>query len=304
MFVILIFLFVLGLLVGSFLNVVIYRVDTGEGFLLSHSHCPHCNHRLAWYDLIPIVSFVFLRAKCRYCKGNISYQYPLVEAVTGILFVLSFLAVMNEFRLFSLNELEASLLPLFLTRLGFFLFLSSLLVIIAVYDSKQSLILDEFIIAGVLGTLLFYILILVMNGSWLFIERLDLYWGTLFPFRSIDLPQLLIGPLSTLLPVIAGIGAAGFFLFLVFLTAGRGMGGGDVKFAFLLGLILGWPEILLAVFLAFLTGAIVGVMLILRKKKNLKETIPFGPFLALGTLITLFWGRYIVLWYFTQGISL
>ena len=211
---------------------------------------------------------------------------------------------MNEFRLFSLNELEASLLPLFLTRLGFFLFLSSLLVIIAVYDSKQSLILDEFIIAGVLGTLLFYILILVMNGSWLFIERLDLYWGTLFPFRSIDLPQLLIGPLSTLLPVIAGIGAAGFFLFLVFLTAGRGMGGGDVKFAFLLGLILGWPEILLAVFLAFLTGAIVGVMLILRKKKNLKETIPFGPFLALGTLITLFWGRYIVLWYFTQGISL
>ncbi|HKZ34565.1 MAG TPA: prepilin peptidase, partial [Patescibacteria group bacterium] len=108
---ILVSLFILGLLVGSFLNVVICRIDTGEGFLLSHSHCPHCGHRLAWYDLIPLVSFVLLRARCRYCKKNISYQYPLVEAVTGILFIFSFLSVFDEFHLFLVSDIENSLLP-------------------------------------------------------------------------------------------------------------------------------------------------------------------------------------------------
>ena len=215
-----VFLFVLGLVVGSFLNVVIYRLNNGLSPLRGRSFCPRCKHQLAWGDNVPLLSFLLLRGKCRYCHSPISWQYPLVELATGILTVV-------------------------VLHTSFNLLLTYALIAIFVSDLLYYTIPDEIV----------------------------------WPMIGLS---FLISP--NLLP---GLGAAGFFLSLVLLTHSRGMGMGDVKLAGLMGLALGWPKISVAILLAFLTGATVGVILVLMGKKGLKSRIPFGPFLAGATLISL-----------------
>lgn len=221
-----------GLAVGSFLNVLIDRLPRGKNVITGRSLCDHCKKTLRWYELIPLLSWVAQGARCRRCHKKLSWQYPLIELVTGVGFVI--------------------LAP------SYWLIFSSFLVIFMA-DLKYQIIPDSMVIAGVIGAI-------GVNG--------------------------VIGE-----NILAGMGASAFFLFLWFITRGRAMGFGDVKFAFLMGLLLGFRGVIVACYLAFLTGAGVGVILILRGKKGLKSKIAFGPFLVFGTSVALVWGQQIIEWW-------
>lgn len=235
------FLFVFGLCVGSFLNVVVYRLNHNLSPLLGRSFCPQCKKKITWQDNIPLLSFVLLRGKCRFCKKSISLQYPLVELATGVFTV-------------SVFSLQPSVFSLLITYALIALFVS---------DLRYRTIPDK-IVYPAIGLAILY---------------------------SISNFQL---PITNYF--FSGLGAAGFFLCLVLITRGKGMGMGDVKLAGLMGLILGWPKIVVAFYLAFLTGAIAGVILILLGKKRFGEHIPFGPFLTGATWVSLFWGQ--IIWQF------
>lgn len=263
------FIFLIGLAIGSFLNVVIFRLETGEQTVSGRSHCRRCNHILAWHDLIPIASFFMLLGKCRYCKKTLSVQYPLVEFAAGVLFV-SIFGIWNSGFDWNLEFGAWNLIKIF-----YFFFIISALIIIFVYDFRHYIIPDK-IIYPAIGVSLVYLLFKTLDfGHW------NLF-GILNPFLN---------------GLLASVLAGGFFFAIVAITKGAGMGGGDVKLAFLMGLVLGWPNILLALFLAFTIGAICGIILMFLKKKTFKSEIPFGPFLVLGTFIALFWGGEIVKWY-------
>ena len=235
-------IFIFGLAIGSFLNVVIYRLKTNESILIGRSHCPKCGAILKWYDLIPVLSFLIQKGECRYCQKKISFQYPLVEIITGLLFVL----ILSKFGF-----------DLLITY--YLLLITCFLIVIFVYDLRHYLILDKIVFPAII-IILFY--------------------------------QVFIGNfLNTFLSALL---AGGFFLSLVIVSKGKWMGMGDVKFAILMGLILGWPNILLALFLSFLSGAIIGIILIFFGKKGLKSQIPVGPFLTISTIFILFYGNQII----------
>ena len=245
MFVILL-VFIFGLFIGSFLNVLIYRLPRGLGFVKGRSFCPKCKKKISWYDNIPVFSFVFLRGKCRQCRSPISLRYPIVELLTGCLFVL----IINQ-----IGQID-------LIKQILHLVLISGLIVIFFIDLEHRIIPDEIIFPVIF---LFFLFSLISNR------------------------QLLI---TNYLPSALG---AFFFLFLIWaISRGRGMGFGDVKLAFLMGLCLGFPKIIIAFYIAFLTGALSGVILILVKKAKFGQQIAFGPFLALGTFTALIWGEKIL----------
>lgn len=245
------FIFILGSAVGSFLNCVIYRLEKEESFLRGRSFCPHCRHQLGWQDLIPLLSFLFLRGRCRYCGQKISLQYPLVELATAASFLLVFI----------LN----------IQHPAFCILISCFLIVIFVYDLKHYIIPDKVIYPAILLSFIWY------AASAIF---LDFYTGQ-------EIMNI----------IYSAFGAAIFFLLIVLVSKGRWMGLGDVKLAFLMGLFLGSPGILTALFLAFFLGAIIGIGLLISGKKQLSSEIPFGPFLVTGTFIALFWGQKIIDWY-------
>ena len=238
--------FVLGLCIGSFLNVLIYRLPRSLT-LGGRSFCPKCKKQIAWYDNIPLVSFILLRGKCRKCQFPISLKYPVVELLTGVLFI----GVIGGIRVIGAIGV-----------LGYFAIVSAMIAILFI-DLEHQIIPDELIAIGVFGAL------------------------------GVFLPSHLSLLTSNLL---SAAGASLFFLFLHLITKGKGMGLGDVKLVFLMGLVLGFPKIIGSLYLAFLTGAIVGVILILTKKKRFGEHLPFGPFLVGSFLTFLFWGDRIIQW--------
>jgi len=310
------FIFLFGSAIGSFLNVVICRLASDEGIVKKRSHCPKCGQILVWYDLIPIISFFILRARCRSCKEKISWQYPLVEAATGALFVGIFnfqFSISNEFSISNFQILN-------LITFCYLLIVVCCLIIIFVYDLRHYLIPDKVLFPAIGAMLAYRIFIAFANfnppspllewGGNAFTPLVKGGAGGLSYFGSFFLSAFV---------------AAAFFLFLVLITRGRGMGIGDIKLSFLLGLILGWPQILIALFLAFFMGAVIGIFMIygppasawLRQvlnflpknsspafpifganwKKTMKSKIPFGPFLIASALIALFWGQQIINWY-------
>ena len=235
---------------------------------MERSICPHCKHQLAWFDLIPILSFVLLKGKCRYCHKPISYQYPLVELVTAVLFVLPFL-IQQFLPLPFYDEV------LWLEILYYF-FLISVLIILFVYDLKHFIIPDKILIPALLITL-FYFLIR------------DFY---LFSFYSNF--QIFT---SFLYQLASAIGVSGFFLLLYLISKGQWIGFGDVKLGFLLGFILSWPKSFVFMFLTYIIGGIIGIGLIIFRKKTLKAQVPFAPFLIVSFIISLFFGVEIINWY-------
>ena len=270
-----IFYFLLGLAVGSFLNSVIYRLHSGESFLKGFSHCPHCKHRLDWKDLIPLLSFIILKGKCRYCHQKISFQYPLVELTTGILFLFPFFfphLYLTSDRLLNMNELL------------FYWVSSCFLIIIFVYDLKHYIIPDKIIYPAIVITFLYQ-----------FLKSLEFENWNLFGIW--DLPACAGGEFGILKPILSALFASVFFLMIVIFSRGKWMGMGDVKLAFFMGLFLGFPNILAALFLAFFIGAIIGLGLIISGKKKLSSEVPFGPFLVSGTFLALFLGQDIIDWY-------
>ncbi len=264
---------IFGISVGSFLNCVIYRLEIKRSFLKGRSFCPKCHHTLRWYDLIPILSFIILKGKCRYCGERISLQYPLVEISTGLIFLQIFNFQFPIFNEFSISNFQN------FGRLIYFWLISSLLIIIFVYDLKHYIIPDKIIYPAIGITFIFRILDF---GHW------DL-------FRISDLGFGIFGGLKS--PLITGFVAGLFFSLIWLVSQGRWMGLGDAKLVFFMGLFLGWPNILVALFSAFFLGAIIGLGLIAFGKKSLKSKIPFGPFLIIGTFVALFWGQEIINWY-------
>jgi leader peptidase (prepilin peptidase) / N-methyltransferase len=256
------FVFILGLFIGSFLNVLSDRLPRGETVVRGRSHCEKCKKELVWYDLIPLLSFILIGGKCRYCHTRLSLFYPTVELVTGILFVVTTLFVLNGFNFPARIVTQSIEGGQFIISLIYYMLVISCLIVVFFSDLKYGIIPDKVI----------------------------------FPSMFVSIFYLLLNPnLLILNHVVSAVCACLFFLLLFLGTKGRGMGFGDVKFAFFMGLILGYPNIIVSLYVAFLTGAIVGIILIIWRKKKLKgASIPFGPFLVLGTILAMFWGNLIL----------
>ena len=244
---------VLGLAIGSFLNVVIWRVPRKLSVVRPPSHCPRCETPIRSLDNVPLVSWVVLRGKCRHCGNPIPVRYPLVEAGCGLLF-----AVIAA-RFGWAWELPAYLL------------LIAALLAISIIDLEHFIVPDRITAPLTVGALGLLGLAAAAEGNgWRFGRSL-----------------------------LAALAFFGFFL-LLNLFYPKGMGMGDVKLAFPLGLYLGWlgwGQVFLGGFLAFLLGAMVGVSLIATGIKGRKDAVPFGPFMAIGALITILWGAGILDWY-------
>jgi prepilin signal peptidase PulO-like enzyme (type II secretory pathway) len=266
------FVFILGSVIGSFLGVLSDRLPQ-EKTIRGRSKCGHCGKTLEWFDLIPIFSFLFLGGKCRRCKKSISSYHFWIEAITG----LAFLVVA-----FYLFPLDADL-PEFqwlnwqlLIQILFWLFLASCFIAVFFADLRFYIIPDEIIIAGI-GCSLIYRIWLVFNSGFSLIS-IEAWRVFLFSF-------------------LAALLAGGFFFSLNYFSRGRWMGMGDAKLALFLGLALGWPSILIGLFLSFLTGSIIGLGLVFWGKASMKSQVPFGVFLTASSFACLFWGEKIADWY-------
>jgi prepilin signal peptidase PulO-like enzyme (type II secretory pathway) len=247
-----ILIFVLGLLIGSFLNVVILRLHTGRSAVSGRSACARCARTLEWYELIPLCSFLALRGKCRTCNTQISFQYPVVEVTTAVLFLLFYikLPLAASFTYYSWISYIAALVVI------------SLLMVIAVYDARHKIIPDEIVYPLMLTGL---VAIIVKTA----------FFSAFDPVRA----------------VIDGVLVALPFFVLWVASRGRAMGFGDVKLALGLGWILGLTKGFTMVILSFWIGAIAGLFLLgLSKKYSMKSQIPFGPFLIAAAFIVSFWG--------------
>ncbi len=250
-----IIVFIFGLFIGSFLNVVIYRLHRQESFIKGFSKCLFCGHRLYPKDLVPLFSFVWLKGKCRYCQHHFSKQYFLVELATALGFLLIYFKFLP-------NGLEfASSAAIW--QLWFSFSMLAFLVIIFVYDFKYYLILDSVVLPAIILAFIF-----------------NLSLGANF--------------LNLLL---AAVLASGFFLFQFIVSKGTWIGGGDIRLGFLMGAILGWTQVLTALFLAYIMGSIFSIGLLLSKKKQMSDKVPFGTFLTLATFISMLYGPALYNWY-------
>ena len=250
--------FTFGLIVGSFLNVCIYRIPRGISIIIPSSRCPSCNTPIKPWDNIPIVSYVFLGGKCRYCKAQISPRYPLVEFLNAVLYLIVF------------------------WRFGFglhsavYFAFSSALIVITFIDLDFQIIPDRITLAGIpLGFL---------AGSFLLPD----------PFVR----SSLLGIKASLIGLVSGFG----LFYLVALVGSaifrkEALGGGDIKMMAMVGAVMGWKTVILTTFIGSLTGSVFGITLMVLQGKNRTTKLAFGPFLALGAIITLFFGQEIASWY-------
>jgi len=266
---ILIFL-IIGLIVGSFLGAVNYRLKIDEDIVWKRSHCPHCRHQIRWYDNIPLLSFIILFGKCRDCRKYISWEYPLIELTTGLLFAATAVRFLGEPLLgVAQTAVDAGTI----IDMSFFLFAVCYLALIFWHDYDYMLIPDAIVWPAIIVTFLWQI--------WKYAQS---------PLGIADLHS----PATSAL--IAAVAAAAFFFFLIWISKGKWIGGGDVKLGFLAGLIVGWPKILFVLFLTYLIGSIISLTLIALKKKTWKSRIPFGPFMVTAILIVLFFADRIQFW--------
>jgi leader peptidase (prepilin peptidase)/N-methyltransferase len=237
----------LGLMIGSFLNVVIWRVPRHESIVRPPSHCPGCDAEIAPYDNVPVVSWLVLRGRCRHCGIRISARYPLVELACAGLWVAMAL------RFGATWELPA------------YLVLVSGLLALSIIDFDTFLLPDRIVYPLSATLVVLFGLAAIADGA------------------GPDLVRALLG----------GLAAFGFFL-TVHLIAPRGMGFGDVKLSFSLGLALGWlswGSVFVGLFLGFLLGAVIGVLLIATGLRTRRDHVPFGPFLAAGTVLAILFGQ-------------
>lgn len=257
------FIFFLGFIIGSFLNVCIYRLPRGESVISPPSHCPACGTRLKPWDLAPVVSYLLLRGRCRCCGAIISLRYVAVELLTGGLFVLCYLAV--------------GLGP-FLAKA---LLLTSFLIVVAFIDYDHRLILDK--------------VLLLLAGTGVLINIVQKYGSVWLPHVGLY-GVFFINSLDWFDMAVAALLGGGIMLFLAIVSRG-GLGGGDIKFVAALGLWLGWKLTLLVLLLSFLAGGVGGAALLLLRLKGRKDFIPFGPFIAAGAFIGMLYGYAVLEWY-------
>lgn len=253
-----VFFCLLGMIIASFLNVCIDRLPAGQSLVSPPSHCPTCNRRLGFRDLIPVFSYLWLRGRCRYCGAPIPKSLLWMELGTGAVF-----AYLSWHYLFWQNASGI--------ELAIALFYTSIFIVIAGIDWQKGLILNKIIFPAIIAALL-------ISAAF-----------------SIFLPDIKLVPLIGQAAIGGGIGLA-IFLFIVIVSRG-GMGWGDVKLAILIGLVTGYPLVFVALLMGVILGGVVAVILLLTGIKKRKEAIPFGPFLALAAVVTLVWGSHILSWY-------
>lgn len=254
--------FVLGTIIGSFINVLVMRSLRGEQYFWGRSKCDACQRVLKWYELIPLFSFIALRGKCKTCHEPIDVMHPVVELLSGSLFLWWFGIGFAFFQL--------SLQPLHIVQPFFWLVVGLVLLVILITDSVAYFIPDLTVLFLVIWTIL-YRMILVGFGTY---NPQSFAWA-------------LFGACCVLL----------FFALLWAITRGQGMGFGDVKLVFALALLLEWPNVFVGIFLGFIYGAVVGSILLVFQKTKLGRPIPFAPFLIAGTATALIWGDSLLRWY-------
>ncbi|MBI3769777.1 MAG: prepilin peptidase [Deltaproteobacteria bacterium] len=243
--------FVLGAMIGSFLNVCIVRLPEERSIVRPRSHCPSCGHEIAWYDNVPVLSYVLLRGCCRACGTRISPIYPAVELLTGALAVALWLRLGTT-----------------LAFAGYFAFAAAL-VTITFIDLDHRIIPDVISLPGIAVGL------------------------------AVSFVSPLVTPVGALLGMLAGGGVllaiAGAYQAI---RGQEGMGGGDVKLLAMIGAFLGWQSVFVTLMVASLIGSVIGIGLMLYQRADTKLAIPFGPFLAGGALVSLFFGDRILAFYF------
>ncbi len=256
------FLFVLGTIIGSFLNVCIVRMPLEASVVKPRSHCVQCKKTIPWYDNIPLVSYIILGGHCRFCKAKVSFRYFFIELLTGVTFVLFYLYY----------GLDILLLPYLVMVCGF---------IVAVFvDFEHRIIPDEISIGGMCAGLVFSLFIPALHG-------IDLHAGNMIGVHLKSLGLSLLGVLVGGGSIYA-MGLLGDFLF-----KKESMGGGDVKLLAMIGAFLGWKAAILTFFIAPFFGAIFGII---EKIRTNDTAIAYGPFLVLGALICLFYEDNLIAW--------
>lgn len=241
--------FIIGIVIGSFLNVCIYRLPLGKSIVTPPSSCGSCGHRLGFMDMIPVLSYFMLGGKCRYCGQPYSIRYALVELLTGLLFM--------SCGLYYYYGVSMVLAWIFI----------ACLVIQTFVDFDHQIILDE------------VLLFMVPTGLVYAYYNLPNMWDALY-----------------------GAGLAGGLMLIIFYASRGGMGAGDVKLSFVLGIWLGLKAAIVCLGLAFILGGIIGVLLLATGAKSRKDPIPFGPFLCLGAYISFLFSPYLIYWYWSLFI--
>lgn len=255
-------LFIFGAVIGSFLSVVILRSISGETWVSGRSRCDTCKSTIAWYDNIPLFSFILLKGKCRHCSEPILPLHPMIELLTGLLFVWWY---WGGFIFFKLTQAPLSIMqPIFWLAVGL------ILIYLFIIDLNYMILPDKAVFSLFFLAAL-YRLYLTVSGV----------------MQVQDLSQTIFAAVLSFV----------FFFLLWAGTKGKGIGFGDVKLVVPLALLLGAKSMIVALFLAFILGAIVGVLLLALKKGKLKTAIPFGPFLITATAVSLLWGDVIFGWY-------
>lgn len=247
-----IYFLILGLIFGSFFNVVGLRIPNSQSIVFPRSHCPNCQNTLSGFELIPVFSFLLQKGRCRNCLTKISPIYPFFELLTGILFAFSFY---------------------------FFGFTSELIV----------------------GLTLVSLLVIIVVSDYLYMiipDKVLLFFAPLFIVERIFIP---LSPWWN--PLLGAVLGFGLLLFIAVISKG-GMGGGDIKLFAVLGIVLGWKLVLFAFFMATLFGAVFGVIGLLIKKVERGKPMPFGPYIAMGTIVSYFFGENLLNWYSVNFLAM
>ncbi len=258
-----------GLLVGSFLNVVIFRVPKEESVTKKRSHCMSCGYQLAWYDLIPVFSWLALKGKCRKCGAKISKQYPIIEALNAIIVVITFMVLQskNAYKVFENFRLETLLIAL----------MASALIALSVIDFRTYVIPP--------GINLFIVSLGLINIVYRILRYYILTDSSVRRFADVDIALYIIGFFAVSVPL----------LIIYIISDGQAIGGGDIKLMAAAGLLIGWKEIILALFIGCLVGSVIHIARM--KISKAEHILAMGPYLSVGIMFAALWGEPLINWY-------
>jgi len=259
-----IFIFaVIGLAIGSFLNVCSDRLPAGQSIVRPPSHCSSCDEKLRTRDLIPLFSYLWLRGRCRYCGARIPLRIPIVELATALTFAL---LTWHSYVHWDGLGLQFAIVLIY----------ACIFIVILVIDLEQQLVLDIVVYPAMLLALIF-----------------SPFWNGFSDWPSMGILNALLGGAVG----IAFMGIAYLFALWRYRSIGGGMGLGDVTLAGLIGFATGFPLVFVALLLGILSGGLVAITLLVLRLRKGKDPIPFGPFLAVATMVTLLWGKELLDWY-------
>lgn len=291
--------FGIGAILGSLIKALSDR-SLDEVSYWGRSYCPRCKHHLNWYDLFPILSFVSTLGRCRYCRKKIPISYLFVEILIGLLAALLFYKILPT----NFLELDPTQIFFYGSEIVLDLIIVTVLSIAFLTDLAKGFIYDRLTIPAIVITLI-YLIITTLAKVYLVYQAIKISAigkYLLPPYSDYFYRHALETSMPLILGIIMALGLGLFFGLLIVMTRGKGMGGGDFKLAIFMGLGLGFPNVIVATMLGFLSGALVGIFLLIFGKKKFGQTIPFGPFLSIGGIIAVFFGKEILNWYLSLKI--